>query len=453
LALILDDAQFFERYARLLKTAFQSGMETVELPSEPKMLSFSRWRDFRRACHRGYDRAQQEIIELLVSESGDIRAQANREILLRKVADALAFTISGSSMHILKRLCLHDQAPFIQIDQLQRYAIQARELNSQSRDTFALICDLTTCVHVGDLMRVDMREGKAFFEILELKQGGMNAEIGRILEQYPLNSESLQGLQSDPRLKTNHQKKQATRMFNQNLRHSRARESINNDVGIDIKTGLEVRHSKKTYYPVHFSESLSEACAEAKKCGVAAATINFCLHLGVSFNQSSILDEQLAKAAAEHALKVTRSANSNLADVETDTRQCIPNGKLIQEFDLLDFNLRSTCVYPFVIWDISREDRLLIAQRKLVVKVLLDVPAFLWFAKDLGIDLRWSTRKETAIHRASRSGMLAWDNKMLKFANGMTIGPGSWSRMLAELVTPYSLLTQLDDLANEPIED
>jgi hypothetical protein len=431
------------------------------MPSDPRSVSPEVWKKFRRACHKGYDSAQREIVDMLKTNAVDSISNEDRyyrEMLIRKVADAIAFSITGNSMHIIKRLCFHDRIPKLQMDNLDRYLREANRINAENRDKFTLISDLTTFVHVADLITIDLSKTPRSVQFIELKEGRINAHIAEIVQEYELSEDSVDKVEIDPRLINKHQKKQATRVLRQSLRLSQAETAIEKDEGIDIATGMNVRHSAHVYEKDCYDHILREICGTALAVGLEAATINYCLHLGVGWTT------ELASSACKYALLKTREDYSAIALAAEEAKKTIAVAPLVTMYDLVYFNMSAAAAYPLTLWDLSFEDRRRIAERKLIVYAAIDLPAFIRFAQSLDIELSWSSRKQTAKHEqlAGKRNVKSWDNRQLKF-DQLFIGPGTWSRMLAELMTPYSVLTSLKrmsqesaswpELANSPVED
>ncbi len=438
---------FFDRYELLLKTALTNGIKTVGLPSDPRNVSPEVWKKFRRACHKGYDHAQREIVHMLKANSIDNVSDEERryrELLLRKVADAIAFTITGNSMHIIKRLCFHDRIPQLQMENLDRYLSEANRINAENRDKFTLLSDLTTFIHVADLITIDLSRQPRRVQFIELKEGTINAHIAEIVQEYDLSEDSVDKLSLDPRLTNKHQKKQATRVLRQSLRLSQAETAIEKDEGIDIATGMNVRHSSHVYEKDSYDHILRDVCSTALAVGLEAATVNYCLHLGVGWTT------ELATSACRYALLKTREDYNAIALAAEEANKTIAVAPLVTMYDLVYFNMSAAAAYPLTLWGLPFADRRRVAERKLIVYAALDLPAFIWFAQSLDIELSWSSRKETAQHEqlAGKRNVKSWDNRQLKF-DQLLIGPGTWSRMLAELMTPYSVLTSLKRLSQE----
>src|SRR5712692_7963378 len=177
----LDD---FERPLKdLMTTAFTTGLQALEklgwnLPDaleDPSMR-----RRFMRACHYGYELTQRQIGSLLIeledrirNEEKEIRdlrrvrdKQVNskleivrilkhRQLVLRRLIDAILCTMLHNQTWVLKRLVTQQEIRRIDSQVLRRTLDVVVERNRHSRMRFALILDLTTFAHLGDLLEID----------------------------------------------------------------------------------------------------------------------------------------------------------------------------------------------------------------------------------------------------------------------------------------------------------
>ena len=122
-------------------------------------------RRFLASCHRGYQKAQDYIISLLEELAHDTvlpeEDRLYRELILRRVIDGIAFVMLNLEFHVARRLVLHNSPPALNLTTVRTTQREANRLNNESRLTFALIADLTTFIHVADLLRVDFRHARA----------------------------------------------------------------------------------------------------------------------------------------------------------------------------------------------------------------------------------------------------------------------------------------------------
>src|SRR5260370_23909002 len=85
--------------------------------------------------------------------------------------------------HIMRRFCIHPRAPGIDLKTVKAALQEANRLNAESRQTFALLADLTTFIHVADILRLDGRDtGK--LSLIELKSGKVNEVLLSALDSY-----------------------------------------------------------------------------------------------------------------------------------------------------------------------------------------------------------------------------------------------------------------------------
>jgi hypothetical protein len=156
-------------------------------------------RRFIRGVHTGYDQAQRTIgfhavewerqirdIERFKttearSAHADLDAKINllrnRQLVFRRVLDAILFSITGHELQILRRMKVDDKIHRIDPDVVETTLVEAGRLNRESRYRFNLVCDLTTIIQVGDLIQVDKSGSDTTWRIIELKSGRVNTEL------------------------------------------------------------------------------------------------------------------------------------------------------------------------------------------------------------------------------------------------------------------------------------
>ena len=181
--------EFIKTYDRLLRTAFQSAEQHI-LPlqnsREPFFHDLPHKRRFIAACHRGYEKAQNQIVQLLRDIGDDPRLSVHeklyRELVLRKIVDGIALLILHGKHHVMRRLSTQYKAPRLSQQVIVPTLEEANRLNGESRQTFALLADLTTFIHVADILRVDFRSHPASYSLIELKSGRVNEMLLEKLE-------------------------------------------------------------------------------------------------------------------------------------------------------------------------------------------------------------------------------------------------------------------------------
>ena len=185
----MDD--FLESVKSVVGAALEYGVRYVPItPARDKspFRDFRHQRDFFASCHRGYEKAQTRILELVRTLHSNPMLTDDeklyRELIYRRVVDAIAFTILRTESHVARRLELHDVPPNLDFTTMTAAKREVDRLNDESRLTFALLADLTTFIHVADVLRVDFRSGVPSVHLVELKSGRVNNLLLSQLEMY-----------------------------------------------------------------------------------------------------------------------------------------------------------------------------------------------------------------------------------------------------------------------------
>ena len=79
----------------------------------------------------------------------------------------------------------------------------AHQRNREDRLKFNVVCDLTTAVHIGDLVEVDRTNlTKPSWRVVELKEGKMNAVLSSTIEEQggSLSEQDFDDTVSGPRV-------------------------------------------------------------------------------------------------------------------------------------------------------------------------------------------------------------------------------------------------------------
>jgi len=147
----MDADGFWVEYMRLFRTALESGVR-----------------------HRSHEELPEE----------DPAVKEWHSLHIRKIIDAIAFTLLGGSTYVVRRLAYQDEVPGVDFRVLDVTIEEAVRINGRSRQTFALVTDLTTCIHVADLLVIDFRGLHPTLSLRELKSGKVNSMLLEHLECY-----------------------------------------------------------------------------------------------------------------------------------------------------------------------------------------------------------------------------------------------------------------------------
>lgn len=399
----MDD--FLIEYERVLEGALSYGARNVPLTGFPDgEIDWKIAKRFISACHRGWERAQDRVVDLVqqlsCEQNLDEKERLYRQLLLRKIIDTIACTMLEGKIYAMRRLAFHGRVPPVDLRVIKETQQTANRNNHESRLTFSVIADLTTFVHICDLLKVDFRQGHRRLSLIELKGGKVNEILLTQLERYELKDESLNKIRDDDEIKTNY-KKQATRIFRQKIRLDQVVTMLRDDKGIDPET-------KKPIFLVgdvkgnsveeeHYGQFLAKLIESSEKLqhGVSSGTVNRCLHLGVGYSSNKNTARTSAIYAATYSMKKQlKDSSIELAQIKNQLLTLIPEKDLTIMGDLFKANLYSLPVIPFLLWPISKQNKFDLMKRNLVIVFIFDLPGFFLLGKRIGVDLQLSTRKE-----------------------------------------------------------
>jgi hypothetical protein len=217
-------------------------------------------RQFMAACHEGFDEAQAAIGQLVIELDANLRdaehdrvearrnhdndkaqdlalrieGMTNRQLVLRRIVDYIYFALLNREAHRYKRFFLHRKLQHINADVLRLALDFARARNVENALRFTLVADLTTGMHMADLVEIDRTDPEPRLDIIELKTGETNRVLLDILAQKPDCGAVDQLNAMGPKAW-----EQLDRMVRQHHRLSDAFAVMANDRGFDAKPGTD----------------------------------------------------------------------------------------------------------------------------------------------------------------------------------------------------------------------
>jgi len=432
--------KFLNTFAYIIRTALEYGIRNVPLKtsSDNFFKDYRHQKDFIKSCHRGYDKAQTAILaavkEVHNDPTLDTEGKVYRELVYRRLLDAIAFTVLRTDSHVARRLELHDDPPKLNINVIEEAKKRADELNNESRFTFALLADLTTFIHVADILRIDFRaEHQPSISLIELKSGRVNEILTEKLKDYAPTPETLDKLRQDSTIETHHLP-QAERIMRQRIRVEQIKGILRYDDGIDPKTNKPISLLNPTIVADSYGYVLNDCCKDAFSNAVSAATVQYCIHVGVGYSSSgATASRELAwKAALSAAFDSLEKAPKDLLKVRTDLKSDIDSQNLYAGFELLKANLHGMAAEPFPMWPIEREFLIDWISGKISIYLVFDLPAFIWLARQVGVQIQLASKKETGRAAASLGArqLLRWGDKALciKTSHGPILMAGGMFR-------------------------
>lgn len=378
-----------------------------------------------------------------------------RELALRKIMDGVAVTLLQNKSHLIRRFVLHDVPLTTQLDIIKEALSEASRLNSESRLTFALIADLTTFIHVCDILRMDFRDRR--LSLIELKSGRVNRILLSELERYKADKASLEAIDSDQRIDLKH-RKQAKRILRQRIRVAQVEHMFSHDEGVDITLQRPLRFSRDEVEITHYDELLDELCTDARQNGVAAGVSNQCIHVGVGYAEEPETAFRKANVALDRGISEARKQSlTGLKDVEDGLSGIVPKEELFKTTNLFENNLVAMSSRPFTVWHIQRDHVKELLSGRMVALAALDLAAFIWLGRRIGLTIELSSQKD-ATRVAQELGSLnvpTWGGRALQYVfrhdRKVTLLSGRFSRFFNDLTNPLSMM--VDERDNECRDD
>ncbi|ELV8694275.1 hypothetical protein QNE54_000989 [Vibrio fluvialis] len=228
---------------------------------------------FYRSVHHGMMAAQDEIISV-IQNGGNL--DFPKELLLRGIADAIAWQLLGNQLAHARRFFKSTPQPDLFNSNFESVVFAARESVKQIPDSIALISDLTSFIQVGDLLIVDPKSG---LTIAEVKEGEMNAKIGDFMRFF-IESKCERALYHFAKEEGEQAFKQLGRMFRQASRMSHVTRVMKTGKDIDPDTNEKVSIPEPYFIIDEWDERLSNTLDNAHEKGWAIDVIDNCLFVG-----------------------------------------------------------------------------------------------------------------------------------------------------------------------------
>lgn len=415
----------------LHRLVFEGGIEALQkagLLSNPEDLmsvinDASASRRFLRGCHYGWDLAQRKISGMVIEYENEIRhlkqemktklrerdrsvverlkplinCLGSRQLVLRRLADAILYQMFRMQNWVIRHVSLDHDIHAIDPRVLEQTAKVASDLNSQERLRFHLVADLTTVVHVGDLVRVDRDVTPPRCSLIELKAGRMNSVLSEIIDQTngKLDKEHLRNIEVKFGGKA---AQQAKRMARQEFRHKEFFRLINTDEGVDIMLNRPTRFLPEIVDVKDYVGALREMCAKAPLSGVEVRCVDNCLRL-IALNRSTA------------ALLGFEGIAHLLYHFQFDIRECTLSAANSDElakaktifpfFDLLRLNLRAMWPPPIFVWPMPKDLIFDLLFGRIFIFAQLDFDKLFGLAQSRGIEMAWAKDKEIGLREVA----------------------------------------------------
>jgi len=421
------DLEGFPRFEPLLlkvwTAAFTHGLETLRAMGfvadshdavREALIGDQARRRFIRSVHTGYDQAQRMIGSHTVEWERQIRdleqrASArsayadldakinvlrNRQLVFRRVLDAILFSITGYELQILKRMTLDNMVHRIDPDVVERTLVEAGRLNRESRYRFNLVCDLTTIIQVGDLIQIDKAPGShKTWQIIELKSGRVNMELKGYLdrEKNALDESALKEIETKL---GRHAVSQARRMERQMFRADQVVSMAKTDRAIDARTGKIVRSNPVRLDTDHYGHAL-ENLIKKGSTDLAVQTIERCLHfVCLPQERLNVVGGLLAvRHIFYHLMHPEAPCSFEVGGDPKDELETLQ--KIAPFFDFVELNLRDSFMEPLFIFPLDFPITARLVLGKIRLFTVMDFEELIRMGREDDIPMRWATPKET----------------------------------------------------------
>src|SRR5262245_45884298 len=117
-----------------------------------------------------------------------------------ELADAILAHLVIKEPWMLRRMQTTDEIHRIDPDILKNTVRIASDFNKENRMAFHVVCDFTTAVQIGDLIRISFDDDPKQWEVMELKEGRVNKVIGEVIAARATQEQSAAILEVEERL-------------------------------------------------------------------------------------------------------------------------------------------------------------------------------------------------------------------------------------------------------------
>lgn len=394
--------QFLKEYTTIMNAVgYGHSNKPVVFEDTGKIRNDLSPKKFIAECHRGYEKVQNRVISSIENIRKNDELSNNekeyRELVLRKIIDHIAFSLLKYETHVARRLGTLNEIQKNDIKTIKEAQKEANKFNHESRQTFALLCDLTTFITVCDILRIDCRTKPPEIKYIELKSGKVNEILLDKIDEYDVDIASINLIKNNGEIDLKY-KKQAIRMMNQRIRLHNIQDIIKNDYGIDQDTQKKIVMGENTLQEHQYGDFLNNLLKSAKENSgkIVSGMVNYCIHLGACFTENY-------ETSLEGATKGALYSLSEQVTVPPEGLLLIKNKLLslskVSEkdiyfgSDLFQTNLNSIGVLPFQAWFLDRDIQIDLISKKLCVIFIFDLPAFIWLSRKMGLHLDLSSRK------------------------------------------------------------
>lgn len=438
LANVLSE-EFKELCVKLLFLIRENGISriTPDIKNREQLLEFAKY------VHQGWKEAQSIVIDRALKNLSEIdelqvqlkesrrsrdktKAQEIKHLLhrlnvenkvMRRMIDAIAWAMLKSEHSTIRRLSTKGGHVNFSAHNIKD-ALSTLEQYNQDEHQIAICSDLTTFIHIGDILTFDYKTGETRF--IELKSGNKNVALSN-LASFSVQSECEFFEQELKSRLPEKDIKHFDRLKKQAWAGKTVMDTLNHERGTDHNTGKGVKIYPTTHEPVSYGERIVKCYEQLNdKKTWAIDTIDDCLHLGV-YNQ---VDHAFVGFNGWMDLIKCKSPIYNITD-----------------------SFRTPTSTPLASLNLPTELLKKVITGEITIILCLDIRAFVDEANSMFPNfLTYADKKKTAEANREYEQPLILEGQAIVGTDGGIIGQGLADRMLFDLRSPRQVIKSLKEM-------
>jgi hypothetical protein len=382
---------------------------------------------FLSSSHAGMRRAQERIVERIKDAPQPDEIEL---LLLRGIADAIAWQILGYQLCYARRLFVSQQPPNLNHCNLDSAIFVAKKSAEDSPDSMPLISDLTSFVQVGDVLNLDPSKG---ITINEIKEGDKNQYLLEFIE-FIAQAQCERAVYHFVNNESKSTVKQFERMLRQHDRMHHVSDVIGGKQSKNPDTGQIINIRDEPIIVDDWFDRLQKLCEQTDDKSWAIDVIDDCLFLGCYSQPPIIYGGHLMFLAWFNGL----GGND----------QC-PTGTAID-------SMKAALALPIFNWFIKDEHKFdfLFGRKHLCIGISID--KLLEQCKKEGIGVRFGSNKEATQIQQRGAKPFKYNKKIIFLSycgNETVLMDGIFMRIMFHAQTPISTIkAMLSSIDSDKIE-
>jgi len=271
---------------------------------------------------------------------------------------------------VTRRFVLQENVNQINIDAIRANCDLVFRKNNGNRLVFCVLSDLTTFVHVGDLLEIDFSSDSKSWRIIELKTGVINNKLEDVLA---MNKESFEEAKA---LLSKNEKDQLNRIIKQKDRSNKVSILCGNpDTVHDIQLDKDIHLGKDVVQYDGYGQELEGILKDADKTGGSFKIIDGCLYLVCVRGGYQEAVHVLHHLISQEGDCSINGSNPGKAVKELEAINQLANNKYL--VDLCQSSMCAQSSTPFFLYPMRKRYLFKLLFDKMTFLSYLDIKAFL----------------------------------------------------------------------------